>query len=378
MTKARDLADLGNKTSLDEINDAYDAGALSNRNLIINGAMQVAQRGTSSTTDGYNTVDRFKMSNAGNDEAPTASQQVLTSSDTGVWEKGFRYSYRLTNGNQTSGAQANDRIALQHIIEAQDIASMGWDYTSSSSYITLSFWCKSSVAQNFYARLQTSDGTSQGFAFETGALSANTWTKVTQIISGDSNLQFDNNADTGLVIEWVMYRGTDKTGTMTLNSWGAFDGAVRVPDMTSTWYTTNDATFEITGVQLEVGDTATPFEHRSYGDELAKCQRYFERMSFTTNQYTSIICYNESTNDARGSLQYQVTKRVAPTISATSNAFAAISTGSTGNGVSLTSDSQTVVTARIKLINTNTTLIDGGASHIQAKADAQISMDAEL
>ena len=267
MTKARQLADLGN---------AYDDGALSNRNLIINGAMQVAQRATSSNNDGYNTVDRFKMSNAGNDEAPTASQQVLTSSDTGVWEKGFRYSYRLTNGNQTSGAQANDRITLQHIIEAQDIASMGWDYTSSSSYITMSFWCKSSVAQNFYARLQTSDGTSQGFAFETGALSANTWTKVTQIISGDSNLQFDNNVDTGLVIEWVMYRGTDKTGTMTLNSWGAFDGAVRVPDMTSTWYTTNDATFEITGVQLEVGDTATPFEHRSYGEELAKCKRYYQ------------------------------------------------------------------------------------------------------
>jgi len=318
MTKARDLADLGNKTSLDEINDAYDAGALSNRNMIINGAMQVAQRGTSSTTDGYNTVDRFKMSNAGNDEAPTASQQVLTSSDTGVWEKGFRYSYRLTNGNQTSGAQANDRIALQHIIEAQDIASMGWDYTSSSSYITLSFWCKSSVAQNFYARLQTSDGTSQGFAFETGALSANTWTKVTQIISGDSNLQFDNNTDTGLVIEWVMYRGTDKTGTMTLNSWGAFDGAVRVPDMASTWYTTNDATFEITGVQLEVGDTATPFEHgKSYGEELAKCQRYFYKVDGAGGQ-----TYNAHIRQTSGSgtqayaqeINLPVTMRASPSV----------------------------------------------------------------
>jgi hypothetical protein len=305
MTKARQLADLGN---------AYDDGALSNRNLIINGAMQVAQRGTSSNNDGYNTVDRFKMSNAGNDEAPTASQQVLTSSDTGVWEKGFRYSYRLTNGNQTSGAQANDRITLQHIIEAQDIASMGWDYTSSSSYITMSFWCKSSVAQNFYARLQTSDGTSQGFAFETGALSANTWTKVTQIISGDSNLQFDNNVDTGLVIEWVMYRGTDKTGTMTLNSWGAFDGAVRVPDMTSTWYTTNDATFEITGVQLELGDTATPFEHRSYGDELAKCQRYFCKNGTSSSQYYAYV-YTSSHKFVH--VQYPVQMRATPTASFT-------------------------------------------------------------
>jgi hypothetical protein len=314
MTKARDLADLGNKTSLDEINDAYDAGALSNRNLIINGAMQVAQRGTSATTDGYNTVDRFKMSNAGNDEAPTASQQVLTSSDTGVWEKGFRHSYRLTNGNQTSGAQANDRIAIQHIIEAQHIASSGWNYTSSSSYITLSFWCKSSVAQNFYARLQTSDGTSQGFAFETGALSANTWTKVTQIISGNSNLQFDNDNGTGLVIEWPMYRGTDKTGSMTLNSWAAFNSAVRVPDMTSTWYTTDNATFEITGVQLEVGDTATPFEHRSYGDELVKCKRYFEKQTFSGGYQFVCNSINTTTTQVEGFIPFEVEKRASPTV----------------------------------------------------------------
>ena len=309
MTKARQLADLGN---------AYDDGALSNRNRVTNGSMAVAQRGISSTTDGYNTVDRFKMSNAGNDEAPTASQQVLTSSDTGVWEKGFRYSYRLTNGNQTSGAQANDRITLQHIIEAQDIASMGWNYASSSSYITLSFWCKSSVAQNFYARLQTSDGTSQGFAFETGALSANTWTKVTQIISGDSNLQFDNNVDTGLVIEWVMYRGTDKTGSMTLNSWGAFDGAVRVPDMTSTWYTTNDATFEITGVQLEVGDTVTPFEHRSYGDELAKCQRYYTQIGPGDSR---IIGYGFAWNSTEVNVEADLPQvlRASPTVTFSNN-----------------------------------------------------------
>lgn len=358
-------------------NNGANLGQLGNRNLIINGAMQVAQRGTSSTTDGYNTVDRFKMSNAGNDEAPTASQQVLTSSDTGVWEKGFRYSYRLTNGNQTSGAQVNDRITLQHIIEAQDIASMGWDYASSSSYITLSFWCKSSVAQNFYARLQTSDGTSQGFAFETGALSANTWTKVTQIISGDSNLQFDNNVDTGLVIEWVMYRGTDKTGSMILNSWGAFDGAVRVPDMASTWYTTNDATFEITGVQLEVGDTATPFEHRSYGDELARCQRYYYKLDGGGNPLGSGIWY--SANQVLAHFSFPQVMRASPTISESGVGFASCYTvGTAINSTSGTGfDNIKNYAARINVI-TGSGGTAGQGTYVHMSNGESVQVDAEL
>ena len=264
-------------------------GALSHRNLIINGAMQVAQRGTSSTVDGYGTVDRFKTNLAGNDENPTQAQHVLTSSDTGPYEEGFRYSYHLTNGNQTSGANAGDRIVFGYTIEAQDMAMSGWDYTSSSSYITLSFWCKSSVAQNFYGRLYTYDGTPQGYAFETGSLSANTWTKVTKTIPGNSNLTFDKNTNAGLLIEFVMFRGTNSTGSMSLDTWGAFDTNVRVPDMTSTWYTTNDATWEITGLQLERGSVATPFEHRRYADELLSCYRYYVQFDSNNRSYDLIF-----------------------------------------------------------------------------------------
>ena len=85
-------------------------------------------------------------------------------------------------------------------IEAQDMANSGWNYTSSSSFITLSFWAKSSVAQNFYGYLYTHDGTAQAYAFETGSLTANTWTKVVLKIPGNSNLQFDNNTNEGLDI----------------------------------------------------------------------------------------------------------------------------------------------------------------------------------
>ena len=244
------------------------------RNLIINGAMQVAQRGTSASTTGISTVDRFKLGASGRDEAQTQSQHVLTSSDTGPWEKGFRYSYHLQNGNQTGGLDAGDHTEIKYTIEAQDIAQSGWDYTSSSSYITLSFWVKSSVAQNFHGYIKTQDGTFKRNVFETGSLTADTWTKITKTFSGHSDITFNNDTGEGLILELLYYAGTDETGTVTLDTWATFNGSIRTPNATNTWWTTNDATFEITGVQLEVGSYATDFEHRSYGDELARCQRY--------------------------------------------------------------------------------------------------------
>ena len=265
-----------NQVGLERLNTATTKKIGTNKNIVINGAMQVAQRGTSSTSDGYHTIDRFQMNFSGTDEAPTQAQ-VDVSSGTTPYTNGFRKAFKITNGNQTSGAGTSDRIEISYKLEAQDLANSGWNYTSSSSFITLSFWCKSSVAQNFYIRLETSDGTAQAYYMQTGSLTADTWTKVTKTIPGNSNLQFDNDANVGLTIEWVQFYGTDKTGSVSLDSWAAYSDTLRVPDMTSTWYTTNDATWELTGVQLEVGSVATDFEHRSFGQELALCQRYYYR-----------------------------------------------------------------------------------------------------
>ena len=250
------------------------------KNLIINGAMQVAQRGTSSTSSSYRTVDRFITGIAISNESPTQSQHTLTSSDTGPYEEGFRFSYHITNGNQTSPNLATNNIYIRQRIEAQNVANSGWNYTSTSSFITLQFWVKSSVAQNFYGYLRTADGTSQRYAFETGSLTANTWTKITKTIPGNSNLQIDNNNENGLEVVIIPFWGTDSTDSgVSLNAWGAFSSSTRTPDSTSTWYTTNDATFEITGVQLEVGSVATDFEHRSLAVEKKLCERYFRVFS---------------------------------------------------------------------------------------------------
>ena len=249
-------------------------GALSHRNIFINGAMTVAQRGVTSTSQDYQTVDRMKSVCSNNDEVATQSQSDVASGTT-PYTLGFRKAFKLQNGNQTSGANADDVVRMQSRLEAQDIANSGWNYKSSSSYITLSFWCKSSVAQNFYIQLVSYDGSVQSYTFETGSLTADTWTKVTHSIPGNSNLQFDNDNGLGLDIYWIQYYGTDNTSSShSLNSWAAYASGSKSPDMTTTWYTTNDATFEYTGVQLEVGDIATSFEHISIAEELRRCSRY--------------------------------------------------------------------------------------------------------
>ena len=244
------------------------------KNIIINGAMNVAQRGTSYTgTDNFHTVDRILTSNGGLDENCTMAQ-VDVSAGTTPYTEGFRKAFKMTNGNQTSGAESGDYVQIQTRLEAQDIANSGWNYTSTSSFVTLQFWVKSSVAQNFYGYIRCKDGTAQGYPFETGSLSANTWTKIVKTIPGNSNLTFDNNNEEGFQINISPFWGTSYTGSVSLNAWGGFNGAARTPDYTSTWYTTNDATFEITGLQLEVGSQATAFEHRTIGDELTLCHRY--------------------------------------------------------------------------------------------------------
>tara|TARA_Y100000593_G_C4291628_1_gene328539 strand:- start:322 stop:1482 length:1161 start_codon:yes stop_codon:yes gene_type:complete len=289
----------------------------SNKNLILNGAFQIAQRGVSSTSSGYQTVDRFYGDFSGTDEAPTFAQVDLSSSDT-PYSLGFRKAFKITNGNQTSGAGTADKVLVYQRIEAQNLAQSGWNYTSSSSNVTLSFWVKSSVAQNFYGYLRAPDGTSQNYPFETGSLSADTWTKITKTISGNSNLTIDNNNNIGLEVNIVPFWGTDNTGSVSLNAWAAFNSSVRMPDNTSTWYTTNDATFEITGVQLEVSDHATSFQFRSFAEELALCQRYFFRTPAFGTGTTSIYLGSgvEAGSSARIAFIMPQVMRTAPTVTA--------------------------------------------------------------
>ena len=129
--------------------------------------MEVAQRGTTETgsaANGYSTVDRIQLQQGGTDDYPETAQGDVASGTT-PYTEGFRKTFKVTNGNQSSGGQAGDELAVRYAIEAQDVAKCGWNYKSASSFVTLSFWVKSSVAQTFYANVQSVDGTARSFPF---------------------------------------------------------------------------------------------------------------------------------------------------------------------------------------------------------------------
>jgi len=267
MTKARDIASATTPNA-----NAALLATFPHKNLIINGAMQVAQRGTSFTATGVFPVDRFKMDKNGANI--TSTQNALTSGD--PYDEGFRFSAKMAT-TSTDSNSANYYLLRQRI-EAQNLASCGWNYTSSSSYITLSSWIKSSIAGTYYIVIRAKDGTEQSYVHEY-TLAANTWKKISFSMQGNSNITFNMDNGEGLEITFSPYLGTDYTSSSTiLNAWGAWNvntGFGR--DYTHDFGDTSGNTFEITGVQLEVGNTATPFEHRSYGDELARCQRYYQK-----------------------------------------------------------------------------------------------------
>jgi hypothetical protein len=164
--------------------------------------------------------------------------------------------------------------------------------------------------------MRDEDATSYTYAFNY-TLASNTWTKVTHSIPGHSGLVFNNDNGAGLRIQWMAYYGSNYcSASATLNEWST---GASLPIHDTTWNTTSGATFDITGIQLEVGDTATPFEHRSYGDELAKCQRYYYELdSVSANgSYTSLILtrYTDASNNYSAVVRHPTVMRTGPTIS---------------------------------------------------------------
>ena len=299
----------GTITGINTINGLSfpSTGPLSNRNLIINGAMRVAQRGTSSTSDDIHTVDRWKCQFG--EGAVTQTQESLS---TGApYNEGFRNFVRLQNTTGTTAA--NGYRNIQQRIEAQDITNCGWDHTSSTSYITLSYWIRSSVAQTYQAYVRTMDGTERVYSFPF-TLAADTWTKITETIPGNSSNQINDDNGHGFNVVIIAFYGTNFTDASNADrTWRDRTSANDyIPVITNTWANTTNATFDLTGVQIEVGERATPFEHRSFGDELARCQRYYYKL-IADNGDTFANGYNQNSTVTRNILHFPVTMRVAPT-----------------------------------------------------------------
>ena len=237
-------------------------------NLVINGAMTVSQRSTLSTVSGMKTIDRFTSNWSG---GGVTQEQKSELSGT-VFENGFSNYLRLTNTSNTS--TDTDYRFIGTTLEAQDIANSGWNFKSASSYVTLSFWVRSSLAGTYYGWLNSRDGTAKTHTFSF-TVSANTWTKVTKTISGNSNVEIHDNDEEGLIVHIIPWYGTYYTTSgHTLNAWQTSSSTDRTPDFAQNWANTSNATFDLTGVQLEVGNSASGFAFESYNETLQKCKRY--------------------------------------------------------------------------------------------------------
>jgi hypothetical protein len=246
MSKARELAELG---------AVYDSGALSNRNMIINGNMEIAQRGTSQTSAGYGTLDRFNMSLSG--ATATMTQESFTIGQTDVPGSDKYLKLAVSTGNNNSG--------VYYKIEAKDaIAVIG-------KKVTASYYAKgTSPAAGLQVAMEWYDGSSSSPSSSTTVTLTSSWVKYTHTfdVPSISGLTL-TNANAYLEIKWAQANADTGTGAYEVN---------------------------LAQVQLEVGTEATPFEHRSFGDELALCQRYYHYQGKAAN--TALIGgYHASADD---------------------------------------------------------------------------------
>ena len=302
--------------------DIIPTTPLSHRNLIINGAMQVYQRNASSSTSGGYVADRFKSEFSG--PGVTTSRETLSSGS--PYDEGFRHFLRKSNTSVSSATSVY--VSFHQEIEAQNIANSGWNYKSASSYITLSFWARSSLAGTYYTQLRTVDG-SEYIYYKAFTLSANTWTKVTCTIPGNSNLQFDNDNGLGLRFLIISHYGTNYTGGGEASSetWYSRSGqtdAFVATNFAQNWANTSGATFDLTGVQLERGSVATPFEHRSYADELQRCLRYYYKLAGSSGPYYNYF-FQYSANYRMCIVEMPVRMRATPAETITVNASVTVS-----------------------------------------------------
>ena len=325
MSKAAELAALiGSQT------------ALSNRNLIINGAMQVAQRGTSSTSSNIQTVDRFGCTPVNFDNLAFTQSQSSTAPD------GFSNSWKIEVTTAETALAADEHWYLATNFEAQNLQHLQYGDSGAKS-ITLSFWVRSSLTGKYSVLFHQPDAArSNTPSFNVDA--ADTWEYKTITIVGDTSGTINNDNGNGMTIHWVLAAGTDYAGTPH-SDWGAYSATDDFAHSDNVDFSAQTGTFYITGVQLEVGEQATPFEHRSFADELARCQRYYEKISVTA--YCCMLSA-ESTIQAKGGvLQFRTEKRASPSVT-----FPTI--GNSSGTIGYTGKTGTYVTQGSTLRSSNT------------------------
>ena len=291
------------------------ADKLGVRNLIINGAVNVAQRGTSSTgvtSTGYHAADRWQLgvSNLGTHTVSQASDAP----------SGFTKSHKIECTTANTSPTASAYLVVHYHIEGQDLQQLSYG-NSDAKALTISFYVKSNKTGNASFEIQQKDNADRQVSFQYTISSAATWEKKTISIPADTAGLINDDNGSGLRLGWWLNSGSTYSGGTHEATWASEVNANRNVSNLGVGGAVSDY-FQITGVQLEVGNTATPFEHRSFADELARCGRYYQKSynySVAPGTATAIGCLRHRKNGVSSSItDFQVrlhpNMRAVPTV----------------------------------------------------------------
>ncbi len=264
MTKAAELAKMG---------EVLTNSQIGRKNMIINGAMQVAQRATSATglgaSNGYFALDRYNLI-----KGDTSAGRVTMSQSTVTDLEGFSTALKLQCTTADTSIAAGELLLIAQDMEGLNVQQIKATSTSMRT-ITLSFYAKSNASRVISTEFRLSSSSTNRQATKVHTIGTS-WARYTFTIFASSGIQIDNANSVQASINFWLHAGSTYTSGTANATLGASNNANRAAGIGSIFAST-DNTFEITGIQLEVGEQATPFEHRSFGEELGLCQRYYER-----------------------------------------------------------------------------------------------------
>lgn len=299
-------------------NDSFEDTAVHGvRNLIINGAATVNQRGnvTGATGSTYGGPDRFYTIING-----IGTWNITQDTDVPSGQ-GFANSWKIACTTADASPAAADILGLHYRLEGQDLQQLSKG-TSDAKSFTLSFWVKCNKTGAFQVTFRDSDNT-RHIASTVTISSAATWQYVTITFAGDTTGAFDNDNANSAIIEMFFDAGTDWTSGSVPTTWQAAITADRAAGTNLALADSTSNYINITGVQLEVGNTATPFEHRSYGDELRRCKRYFQRAeNYIYSSYGAAYNYVQWFFDPEMRTTPTISGNVTGTVDGTNKQFA--------------------------------------------------------
>ena len=348
------------------------ASPIGTKNLIINGDMRIAQRGTSATgisnSNTYYTIDRYQVDCG---TGPVWSQEQSTDVPTG---QGFGHSLKMSCTTAETPLASGSRLQIRTRLEGQNLQHLKYG-TSSAESLTLSFWVKSNKTGTYVFELYNVDATrqvSKSFTIN----SADTWEKKTITYDGDTVSGFDNDNGNSLQIGIYFAAGSNYSSGTQQTTWASAVTANRAAALTVNLADSTSNYINITGVQLEVGDTATPFEVMPYDMQLARCQRYYQKYTANFDEplcngtyYTTTLVY--------GVMNFNTTMRAKPTGSVSSQtAFRLLGQGGAKTSTAAGIGQRTVNSGEIT--STVSAGTAGYSGWIRGSTAMYVDFDAEL